>query len=86
MGVGCVFTCFLAESPNFHPGNYTWSGQIAISVLFVISALLLFERTLTSGSDRWRKVFTSRSAIVCYLALLLHIIGGLGIYLHPQVT
>lgn len=86
MGFGCVFTYTLAESPNFHPGNYTWSGQIAISVLFVISALLLFERTLVSGSDRWRTIFASPTAIVCYLALLLHILGGLGLYQHPQVT
>ncbi|MDQ2655310.1 MAG: hypothetical protein M3Z20_19940 [Chloroflexota bacterium] len=86
MGVGLLFTYFLAESPNFHPGNYTWSGQIALSVLFVVSALLLFERTLTSGTARWRTISTSPSAVVCYLALLLHVIGGLGVYLHPQVT
>lgn len=86
MGVGCVFTYLLAESPNFRPGNYTWSGQIAISVLFVISALLLFERTLVSGTDRWRTIISSPAAIVCYLALLLHILGGLGLYIHPQVT
>lgn len=86
MGAGCFFTYFLAESPNFHPGNYTWSGQIAISVLFVISALLLFERTLVSGSNRWRAILASPSAIACYLALLLHVIGGLGLYFHPQVT
>lgn len=86
MGVGCLFTYFLAESPNFRPANYTWSGQIAISVLFVISALLLFERTLVSGSNRWRTILASPPAIVCYFALLLHIIGGLGIYLHPEVT
>jgi hypothetical protein len=86
MGMGCLFTYCFAESPNFHAGNYTWSGQIAISVLFVVSALFLFERTLVSGSDRWSTILTSPTAITCYVALLLHLVGGLGVYLHPQVT
>jgi hypothetical protein len=82
-GVGVIFTYFLAEYPDLSAANFIWSGHITLFVLFVVSALMLIEQTLTDIASPWRAVFSNRAAIVCYGALLLHLIGGFGLFRHP---
>ena len=50
-------------------GNFTWSGQIALFLLFVASALLLVRKF---GAERWSPRLT-----VCASILGLHAAAGL---------
>jgi len=83
---GLIFVYFVAEDPIFGAGNFTWSGQIALSILFVVSLLILVERTLDGAASRWRITIATPAAAICYAAFLLHVIAGFGMLRHPNVN
>jgi hypothetical protein len=73
-GCGITYAYGLAESgPRLAHGNFLWSGQVAVWILFVASAGFLARRWRASApSDRW----TPR--VLVGLALFaLHVAGGL---------
>ncbi len=50
---GCFYTYFLAESgPRFFDGNFAWSGEIALFVLFAASTLFFLDVAESSGKSR----------------------------------
>lgn len=83
--IGLIFTYFFAERPTFTAGNFTWSAQTALFILFVVSALLLIEQTMTGTGSRLRRL-SAWPALVCYGVLLLHVVAGYGLFLHPAVN
>jgi len=73
-GLGVIFTYFFAESGvRFHDGNFTWSGEIALFILFVCCILFLSERELHLKSRVSRWLILSSG--------FLHVIFGYGYYL-----
>jgi len=82
---GLIFTYLFAERPRFMAGNFTWSAQTALFILFVVSALLLIEQTMAGTGSRWRRLL-AWPAVVCYGVLLLHVAAGYGLFLHPAVN
>jgi hypothetical protein len=83
-GFGAILVYFFAEAPMFQAGNFVWSGDIATFILFLVSALCLVEQTIGQAGaldPRARLI-----AAACYFTLLLHVIAGYGIYVHPVVT
>ncbi len=83
---GLLYMYLFAEAPSFGAGNFTWSAHIALFILFVVSALILIEQTLASVGSRWRGLVATRAAALCFAALVLHVVGGIGMYLHPWVN
>jgi hypothetical protein len=81
---GAIFVYFFAEAPAFQAGNFVWSGDIAIFILFLVSALVLVEETMARpiALDRRARL----TAAACYGTLLLHVAAGYGMYWHPVVT
>jgi hypothetical protein len=84
MGVGLMFTYLAAESGSYS-GNFTWSGQIACFLLFVVSALFLLEQR-GSPESLPRSPRSTAIVLVCWGVLVLHVVSGVGPYLHPTVT
>jgi hypothetical protein len=76
LAVGLLYTYLLAESYGWQDGNFTWSGQIALLILFVVSAIFLVKRNMPLFSQRR----VTPAFIICTLLLLLHLIGGIAIY------
>lgn len=74
--VGLLYTYLLAESNGWQDGNFTWSGQIAVFILFVASVMFLMKQNMPSLLQRR---FTP-AFLVCSLLLILHLIGGLMLY------
>jgi hypothetical protein len=85
-GFGLVYMYFFAETPAYGSGNFTWSAHTALFILFVVSALILIEQTPAGEGSRWRALISTRGAAVCLAALILHVLGGIGLYLHPWVN
>jgi hypothetical protein len=82
--LGAVYTYFLAEvhpersRSRFTAGNFLWSGQIGLFLLFVC-ATAFFLRQVRGGAGAPREV----RAIVCVLAFGAHVVSGMYYYLHP---
>lgn len=78
-GIGAGYTYLLAESgPRMYQGNFTWSGQITLFILFVVSAEFLCEEIRCNGlNDRYRKLIF----IVCMALFILHVLSGIHLYL-----
>lgn len=74
--VGVLYTYLLAESKDYVDGNFTWSGQITLFILFVASALLLIRENAPLLA---RRRFTP-AFVICTIVLVLHLIGGLALY------
>jgi len=74
--VGVFYTYFLTESVTWSDGNFTWSGQIAIFILFVASTLFFIKENMPLLSQRR---FTP-AFLVSSLLLILHLIGGILLY------
>lgn len=74
-GAGALYTYLLAESgPRMNQGNFTWSAQIALFILFVASTKFLVKKISSSeGINGWR---------VCLCTLLLTIHFAFGIIFH----
>ncbi|MBI1277892.1 MAG: hypothetical protein GC179_07170 [Anaerolineaceae bacterium] len=75
--VGAFYTYFLSETQNYSSGNFTWSGQITLFVLFAASIMFLIRQNRDVLSQRrldWR--------LAASLVLLsLHLLGGIALYL-----
>jgi hypothetical protein len=76
-GVGAFYTYFLAESHSFSYGNFTWSGQISLFILFVATMLFLLQQNEESFKERR----LNRRFVLSITVLLLHLIGGILLYL-----
>jgi hypothetical protein len=74
--VGIFYTYFLAESVGWTDGNFTWSGQIAVFILFVASVIFFVRQNMPLLTQRR---FTP-ALLICTLLLLLHLVGGLALY------
>jgi hypothetical protein len=71
-GIGASYGYLLAEAgPNMRDGNWLWSGQVALFVLFAESVLLFRSRTGDGAppSGRWRRA--------CAVVFALHLACGL---------
>ncbi|SNB46658.1 hypothetical protein [Geobacter sp. DSM 9736] len=79
---GGGFTYLLAESgPRMYQGNFVWSGQITLFVLFICSALFLLRHYGGSAREqerRWR-------LLVCQALLLLHAASGIIFYISEYI-
>lgn len=76
--IGSAYTYFLAESgPRMLQGNFTWSGQIALFILFVTSLEFLYEqqRHNVRNNRSHKFVFT-----LCSTFFVLHILSGVAFY------
>jgi len=70
--VGVFITYLLVEIPGQSNGNLTWSRQIALLILFTVSAGFLLRQPLRGSRwrDNWR-------FIACSLIFLAHVLNGL---------
>jgi hypothetical protein len=76
---GAFYLYFLAESgPRFYHGNFGWSSQITLFILFIVSALFLFEQRRNTGCGKLCG-FTSRT-VFCLIVFFLHILYGIVSY------
>ena len=74
---GSFFTYFLAEQgPRFAHGNFVWSGEIAMLVLFSMSTLFFIEK---ARENRYKTILVG-------LVWGLHVLCGVGYYLHLYLT
>jgi hypothetical protein len=72
-GIGCFYTYFLAESgPRMLQGNFSWSAQVSLFILFAASAKLFLNLSERAGKA---KVF------FCGAALVLHASFGIAFYI-----
>jgi hypothetical protein len=74
---GAAYTYLLAETgPRMFHGNFLWSAQISLFVLFVVSLeFLLHQKKLSSGK------LLNPLYILCMTIFMLHVISGIGFYL-----
>jgi 4-amino-4-deoxy-L-arabinose transferase-like glycosyltransferase len=77
-GMGVIYTYFFAESTRFSAGNFAWSGQITLFILFICCILFLAEKKL-QGINRLSKW-------LIYISGFLHIIFGIIYYLVVLLT
>jgi len=74
-GFGAAYTYLLAESDRVEFGNLTWCGQIALFVLFVMSAIFFLEqnrRVLSAGVPEKTPAF-----MLCLGVSALHLVSGI---------
>lgn len=73
LGTGCLYTYLLAESgPRMVHGNFTWSAQIGLFILFAASAKFLSKRISLA-----KKASLDWKAILCISILTMHFAFGL---------
>lgn len=76
-GFGALQTYFFMESgPRYYQGNFWWSGQITLFVLFVASSVHLLKNASTLQFGGLRRVRFS----ICLGFFLLHLISGIFFY------
>lgn len=75
--VGAFYTYFLSESQNYASGNFTWSGQITLFILFVATTMFLIRHNRDFLSQKRLNLRLGLSLIF----LLLHLLGGVALYL-----
>jgi hypothetical protein len=79
--VGAFYSYFLAESgPHFRDGNFVWSGEIAIFILFFASTAFFLEEIVKSGiiKNIFQKVISG--------AWVLHLVSGIVYLLYSILT
>lgn len=78
--IGAAYFYLMAESgPRMFQGNFSWSGQITLFILFVSSAkYLLHERYMPGGNKR---AITNNKFYFCIAALSLHSLFGIIFYI-----
>lgn len=70
---GTFVTYFLMESgPRAGDGNFLWSGQISLFLLFVASAAHIFNNANIS----WRSGLKNPQFFLCAAVLLMHFLSG----------
>jgi len=76
---GALQLYLLAESgPRFYDGNFRWSAQITLFLLFAASARWLLDPVKSAGLARWQRG-------LAYAVYLLHLAGGLAYYVYVFV-
>lgn len=74
--IGAFYSYFLVESTRMYTGNFVWSGQISLFVLFVTSTLFFIQQnkaeifTFPIHKYTWR-------CLVCSVIFGLHLISGI---------
>ena len=78
-GFGAAYTYLVAEPGAYMAlGNFTWSGQISVFVLFVASAVFLLGWATRAAAHRSAKVTASLAVIAVVFSL--HLVSGLQWY------
>lgn len=72
LGAGVAITYLLVEVPGQSNGNFTWSGQIALLILFTISAGFLLRQPFLDSRGRYSWQFVG-----CSLIFFAHVMSGL---------
>jgi len=76
---GAILTYFFAESgERFLHGNFFWSGQITLFILFIICLVFLIEKGLPKSKSVQRWLILSTGS--------LHIVFGILYYLYVFIT
>lgn len=75
-GAGAFYTYFLAEGHNFVYGNFTWSGQITLFILFVATVMFLLQQ----NEEYFKERRLNHRFVLSVTILLLHLIGGILLY------
>lgn len=76
--IGSAYTYLLAESgPRMFQGNFIWSGQITLFILFVVTLEFFCEQLRTGRSGDQPR---SRVAVLCAAIFLLHVLSGIVFY------
>ena len=81
--IGCGATYLLAEYQGPYNGNFTWSGQITLFILFVAAMLFLVERIVRPQEHHWKAFVADHRAIACSAILGLHVVAGVYHIVHP---
>ena len=75
---GFVLTYFMAESGSrFAHGNFGWSGQIGVFILFYASVMFLIKSTAFDCFFNWRELLTNKKLVICLTVYLIHFFSGL---------
>lgn len=74
---GLFLTYFVAETKRTRHGNFLWSAQLALFVLFVESAIFCIERARVKKPDATYETIKSRRTLACAMAFAAHVIFGL---------
>lgn len=82
--LGAGYTYLFAESgPRMYQGNFIWSSQITLFLLFVVSTEFFFEEIRCNGlKDRYRKLVF----IACFTLFILHTLSGINFYLAQYIA
>lgn len=77
---GAAYTYLLSEgSARFQDGNWGWSGEIALLLLFVVSIIFLFKhRSDTQPTWLWKVVFV--------MGFVPHVVAGMLYYIYVLVS
>jgi len=70
-GFGAFYSYALAETRNFHTGNFVWSGYITVFTLFVAAAVV-WLREAAAAEGKW----PVGRALVCGAGFALHVASG----------
>lgn len=76
--IGCVYSyVFVEAGRHMMAGNFIWSGQITLFILFIVSAMFLLrqEARVFGGLSGARG--SSRSFLICSTVFGLHLINGI---------
>jgi hypothetical protein len=71
--VGLFYTYFIVETQRISQGNFTWSGQITLFVLFVVSMVFFIRQNREARTTRMAHI----RFFACLLVLLLHLVCGM---------
>lgn len=74
---GAIYTYFFAEGGSrFEHGNFGWSGEIALFVLFVMTTIFFFKRSASQGQ------VSRTDKLLLAFGFSPHIIAGIVYYVH----
>ena len=74
--VGLMFTYFVSETKRTRHGNFLWSAQLALFVLFVESTLFVIETARSKRIDSARDKHDALRGTLCGTALAFHFVFG----------
>ena len=71
-----MFTYFVSETKRTRHGNFLWSAQLALFVLFVESTLFVIETARSKRIDSARDKHDALRGTLCGTALAFHFVFG----------
>lgn len=75
---GFVFTYLFAESgPRFAHGNFGWSGQIGLFIIFFASVVFLIKSTAADCFLKWKSLLANKRLCICLTVYFIHFCSGL---------